>query len=117
MEEKQSASIKPYLDKLTLGVTRILGEWQREEAAWGRPGAGGAGCGGHLVVTETALGREGRLPQHRPAMAPRSPLCVPEPREPRGVSAGRVMVGPWAQGWREPSSGITYTHTLPVSII
>lgn len=27
MEEKLPTGIKPYLDKLTLGVTRILGEW------------------------------------------------------------------------------------------
>lgn len=28
MEEKPPTGIKPYLDKLTLGVTRILGEWR-----------------------------------------------------------------------------------------
>lgn len=28
MEEKLPTGIKPYLDKLTLGVTRILGEWR-----------------------------------------------------------------------------------------
>ena len=46
MEEKPSASIKPYLDKLTLGVTRILGERLCGGAprAWG--GGGSAGGGG-----------------------------------------------------------------------
>lgn len=28
MEDKPPTGIKPYLDKLTLGVTRILGEWR-----------------------------------------------------------------------------------------
>lgn len=55
MEEKPSTSIKPYLDKLTLGVTRILGEWGCGRAAGAR-----RGC--RSFVMETARWREGPPP-------------------------------------------------------
>lgn len=90
MEEKPSASIKPYLDKLTLGVTRILGEWGGGRASWGL----GEGC--HSVVMETAGWREGRPPPPISALRAGWEGAVPEATawsSPRGAG-GSGGAGP-----------------------
>lgn len=65
MEEKLPTGIKPYLDKLTLGVTRILGEWRRATAHGAGAGRGQAvGGGSHPFVTAPPVNRAAEQPMH-----------------------------------------------------
>lgn len=93
MEEKPSASIKPYLDKLTLGITRILGEWRRARAAWARGRAGGSGGGGvSLGCHGNRRGREGAASLSAQGGGP---AADPQASAPAAVSrAGPGQAGP-----------------------
>lgn len=63
MEEKPSAGIRPHLDKLTLGVTRILGE-RSAGAGRGPGGRWGKVLHRRVVGTGQALQRTGHGPGH-----------------------------------------------------